>query len=132
MWQRIGTTVMGRHLFDLTNGWEGTPPAGEHIVVVSHRPRPEGWHPEASCKFVDDVGRAIMIAKELAGDRDVAITAGDVGGEAAALGLFDEVAMDIVPVVFGRGKRYFGAVRSQQLLEDPDVVTQGRRVLHLR
>lgn len=49
MWQRIGTTVMGRHLFDLTNGWEGTPPAGEHIVVVSHRPRPEGWHLEASC-----------------------------------------------------------------------------------
>src|SRR5438876_402969 len=48
MWQRIGTTVMGRHLFDLTNGWEGSPPAGEHIVVVTHRPRPEGWHPEAS------------------------------------------------------------------------------------
>jgi hypothetical protein len=26
MWERIGTTVIGRHLFDLTNGWEG--PAG--------------------------------------------------------------------------------------------------------
>src|SRR6266704_655751 len=64
MWQRIGTTVMGRHLFDLTNGWEGTPPAGEHIVVVTHRPRPEGWHPEASCQFVDDIGRAIMLAKD--------------------------------------------------------------------
>lgn len=33
MWQRIGTTVMGRHLFDLTNGWEGIPPAGEHILA---------------------------------------------------------------------------------------------------
>ncbi|MBV8715873.1 MAG: dihydrofolate reductase [Chloroflexi bacterium] len=132
MWQRIGTTIMGRHLFDLTNGWEGVPPAGEHIVVVSHRPRPEGWHPEASCHFVTDVGRAIGVAKELAGERDVALTAGDVGGQALALGLVDEVAMDIVPVVFGRGKRYFGAVDSQQLLEDPDVVIQGRRVLHLR
>jgi len=132
MWQRIGTTIMGRHLFDLTNGWEGVPPAGEHIVVVSHRPRPEGWHPEASCHFVTDVGRAIGVAKELAGERDVALTAGDVGGQALALGLVDEVAMDIVPVVFGRGKRYFGAVHSQQLLEDPDVVIQGRRVLHLR
>jgi hypothetical protein len=28
MWERIGATVIGRHLFDLTNGWEGTPPAG--------------------------------------------------------------------------------------------------------
>jgi hypothetical protein len=97
----------------LTNGWEGTPPAGEHIVVVTHRPRPEGWHPEASCQFVDDVGRAIMVAKQLAGDRDVAVTAGNVGGQALALGLVDEVAMDVVPVVFGRGKRYFGALDAQ-------------------
>jgi dihydrofolate reductase len=132
MWQRIGTTVMGRHLFDLTNGWEGTPPAGEHIVVVTHRPRPEGWHPEASCQFVDDIGRAITVARELAGDRDVAVTAGNVGGQALALGLIDEVAMDVVPVVFGGGKRYFGALDAQQLLEDSDVVIQGRRVLHLR
>jgi dihydrofolate reductase len=132
MWERIGTTVMGRHLFDLTNGWEGTPPAGEHIVVVTHRPRPEGWHPEASCQFVDDVGRAIAVAKELAGERDVALTAGDVGGQALALGLVDEVAMDVVPVVFGSGKRYFGAVEAQHLLEDSEVVIQGRRILHLR
>src|SRR5215470_7979322 len=129
VWQRIGTTVIGRHLFDLTNGWEGTPPAGEHIVVVTHRPRPEGWHPEASCQFVDDVGRAIVVASELAGDRDVAVTAGNVGGQALALGLVDVVAMDVVPVAFGSGKRYFGHVDGQQLLEDPDVVLQGDRVL---
>jgi hypothetical protein len=35
------------------------------------------------------------------------------------------------PVVFGSGKRYFGPVDAQHLLEDPDVV-QGDRVLHLR
>ena len=132
MWERIGTTVIGRHLFDLTNGWEGTPPAGEHIVVVTHRPRPDGWHPEASCRFVDDVGAAIEVAKDLAGERDVAVAAGEVGGQALALGLVDEVAMDVVPVVFGSGKRYFGSVDAQHLLEDPDVVIQGRRVLHLR
>lgn len=132
MWERIGTTVMGRHLFDLTNGWEGTPPAGDHIVVVTHRPRPEGWHPEASCHFVDDVGAAIALAKELAGQRDVAVTAGDMGGQAFALGLIDQVAMDVAPVVLGSGKRYFGTVDAQHLLDDPDVVIQGRRVLHLR
>lgn len=132
MWERIGTTVMGRHLFDLTNGWEGTPPAGDHIVVVTHRPRPEGWHPEASCHFVDDVGAAIALAKELAGQRDVAVTAGDVGGQAFALGLIDQVAMDVAPVVLGSGKRYFGTVDARHLLDDPDVVIQGRRVLHLR
>lgn len=132
MWERIGTTVMGRHLFDLTNGWDGTPPAGEHIVVVTHRPKPEGWHPEASCRFIGDVGDAIAAARELAGERDVALTAGDIGGQALALGLVDEVAMDVVPVVFGSGKRYFGSLDSQRLLDDPDVVVQGDRVLHLR
>jgi dihydrofolate reductase len=132
MWARLGATVIGRHLFDLTNGWEGTPPAGEHIVVVSHRPKPEGWHPEASCHFFDDVRSAIAMAKDLAGDRDVAVAAGEMGGQAFALGLIDEVAMDVVPVVFGSGKRYFGPLGDRQLLNDPDVVIQGKRVLHLR
>ena len=45
----------------------------------------------------------------------------------------DQVAIDIVPVVFGGGKRYFGSFTgAHQLLEDPDVVIQGDRVLHLR
>jgi dihydrofolate reductase len=102
-------------------------------VVVSHRPRPEGWHPEASYHFVDGVAEAVATARELAGDgRTVGIAAGDVGGQALALGLVDEVAMDVVPVVFGSGKRYFGSVAAQHLLEDPHVVVQGSRVLHLR
>ncbi|HEY7008735.1 MAG TPA: dihydrofolate reductase family protein [Jatrophihabitantaceae bacterium] len=132
MWQSIATTVVGRHLFDLTNGWEGKPPAGEHMVVVSHRPKPDGWHPEASCHFFDDVAAAIAKAKELAGARTVAVAAGEVAGQALAFGLVDEVAIDIVPVVFGSGKRYFGAVDQRQLLDDPDVVIRGDRVLHLR
>jgi dihydrofolate reductase len=132
MWAGIGSMVIGRHLFDITNGWEGAPPAGEHVVVVSHRPRPEGWHPEASYHFVDDVAQAIAKARELAGDRTVAVAAGEVGGQAFALGVVDEVAMDVVPVVFGSGKRYFGRVDAQHLLEDPHVVIQGDRVLHLR
>jgi dihydrofolate reductase len=49
-----------------------------------------------------------------------------------AAGLIDEVRMDVVPVVFGSGKRYFGSVDAQHLLEDPDLVIQGNRVLHLR
>lgn len=132
LWGSIGATIQGRHLFDLTNGWEAEPPAGDHLVVVSHRPKPEGWHPEADVPFFDDVAAAVQEAKERAGDRVVAVCAGNVGGQALALGLVDEVAMDVVPVVFGSGKRYFGPVDSQQLLEDPSVVIEGDRVLHLR
>ncbi len=48
-----------------------------------------------------------------------------------AAGLVDEVRMDVVPVVLGSGKRYFGSVHAQHLLEGADVVIQGNRVLHL-
>jgi len=131
-WAEIGSMVIGRHLFDTMNGWEGRPPAGEHVVVVSHRPKPDGWHPEASYHFVGDVAAGVATARKLAGERTVAVAAGDVGGQALALGLVDEVAMDVVPVVFGTGKRYFGPMDAQHLLEDPHVVIQGDRVLHLR
>ncbi len=132
MWDSIGVIVMGRHLFDLVNGWEGQPPTGEHVVVVSHRPKPESWHPEASYFFVDSVKAAVDKAQELAGERTIAVNAGDVGSQVLAAGLVDEVAMDMVPVVFGSGKRYFGSIDGQHLLEDPHVVIQGDRVLHLR
>ena len=71
-------------------------------------------------------------AQELAGDRVVEVAAGDVGGQVLAAGLVDEVRMDVVPVVFGSGRRYFGSVGAQHLLADPDVVIQSNRVLHLR
>ena len=132
-WDEIGVTVVGRHVFDLTDGWGGTPPSGiDHVVVVSHRPAPEGWRPEAPFHFVDGVEAAVAKAQELAGDRIVEVAAGDVGGQVLAAGLVDEVRMDVVPVVVGSGRRYFGSVDAQHLLEDADAVIQGDRVLHLR
>jgi dihydrofolate reductase len=132
-WDEIGVTVAGRHVFDLTDGWGGTPPSGvDHVVVVSHRPAPADWDPEAPFHFVDGVEAAFDKAKELAGDRTIEVAAGDVGGQALAAGLVDEVRMDVAPVVMGSGKRFFGSVDGEHLLEDPDTVIQGNRVLHLR
>ena len=34
--------VIGRRLFDLTNGWDGKPAAYEHVFVVTHQP-PTDW-----------------------------------------------------------------------------------------
>ena len=132
-WDQIGVTVVGRHVFDLTDGWGGSPPGGiDHVVVVTHRPPPEGWNPEAPFHFADGIEAAMGQAQELAGDRTVEVSAGDVGGQMFAAGLVDVVAMDVAPVVLGSGKRYFGSVDAQHLLEDPDVMIQGDRVLHLR
>jgi hypothetical protein len=92
------------------------------LVDASPRPRPGG----ASGT------EAIGTARRLAAVGVVAPSAGNVAGQALTLGLVDVVAMDVVPVVFGSGKRFFGHVHAQHLLEDPDVVVQGDRALHLR
>lgn len=132
-WDQVGVTIAGRRVFDLTDGWDATPPSGiDHVIVVTHRPAPEGWDPDAPFHFIEGVDAAVALAQELAGDRIVEVAAGDVGGQVLAAGLVDEVRMDVAPVVFGTGRRFFGSVDAQHLLEDPDVVIQGNRVLHLR
>lgn len=128
----VRATVIGRHLFDITNGWNGVPAAGEHVVVVTHEPPTDWPFPDAPFTFVaDGVASAITRARALAGDGDVSVTAGDIGGQALEAGLVDEVHLDVVPVLFLTGKRFFGALAgAQQMLENPQVV-EGDRVLHL-
>ncbi len=78
------------------------------------------------------VGRAgIALAKKLAGDGLVCVTAGDLGGQAFSAGLVDEIAMDVAPVVLGEGVRFFGSHGGTVLLDDPDQVVRGDRVLHV-
>jgi len=132
-WSNAAASVIGRRLFDLTNGWNGRPPVGEVVFVVTHRP-PEDWDfPDAPFTFVlDGVASAVAQAKALAGDRTVSVCPGNVGGQAFEAGLVDEVLVDLVPVVFGTGVRSFGDYAgSPLLLENPEIV-QGDRVSHLR
>jgi dihydrofolate reductase len=108
------------------------PRNGEHVVVVTHRPADDWSHAgTAPLTFVPDVRIGIEQAQALAGDRDVTVTAGDVGGQALRAGLVDRVALSLVPVVLGSGRPFFGAGGPPELqLEDP-VVVQGKRVTHL-
>ena len=138
-WRSCGAMVIGRRLFDQTNGWNGVPSVGDRVFVVTHAP-PTDWVPSESLSaenapftFVTTgVADAVAQASEVAGDRLVAVAAGEVGGQVVAQGLADEIAIDLVPVVFGSGKRYFGNAGEEIFLEDPHLVIQGDRVLHLR
>lgn len=131
-WSGIRCAVIGRRLFDITNGWDGRPAAGGHVFVVTHEPPADWAHPDAPFTFVTGgVAEAVARAKEYAGDGEVSLTPGDVGGQAFAAGLVDEVRIDLVPVVFGAGVHYFGSwAGAPLLLDDPDIV-QGDRVTHL-
>ncbi len=130
----MAVVVIGRRVFDLTNGWNGTPAAGEHVLVVTHQPPTDWEHAEtAPFTFVDGVEKAIAAAKEFAGDRDVDVAAGQIGGQALKLGLIDQVVVNQVPVVFGSGRPFFatGGLAEPLRLENPSTIVRGDRVTHL-
>jgi len=132
VWSSIAADVIGRRMFDMTNGWNGRPAVGDAVFVVTHQPPTDWPYPEAPFTFVTDgVQSALAEAQAFAGERDVSITAGNLAGQAFQAGLIDEVRIDLVPVVLGTGIRYFGDYsESPLLLDDPEIV-QGDRVTHL-
>jgi dihydrofolate reductase len=134
IYQGMAANVIGRRLFDMTNGWDGKPAAGEHVFVVTHGP-PKDWEyaDTAPFTFVNGVAEAIAAAQEFAGDRVVDVGAGQIGGQALALGLIDQIVVNLVPVVFGSGRPFFatGALGDPILLDNPSQVVQGDRVTHL-
>jgi dihydrofolate reductase len=131
----LGALVCGRTLFDFTNGWGGLHTIGVPVVVVTHEV-PTDWveaHPDAPFQFVTDgVEAAVEKAQELAGEATVAVTAGTITRQCLELGLLDAVAVDLVPVVMGRGRPYFGELSTDAIaLGDPIQYIAGDRVTHL-
>jgi dihydrofolate reductase len=138
-WRRwtsdLGALVCGRTLFDFTDGWGGRHTMDVPVVVVTHHV-PVDWvdaHPDAPFSFVTaGVEAAVARAQEIAGDRVVAVAAGTMAGQCLELGLLDEVAVDLVPVVMGEGRPFFGKLSPADIpLVDPTVNVQGDRVTHL-
>jgi len=131
----IGCLVVGRLLFDITDGWKGEHPLGVPFVVVTHEvPTDWAWGGTGNGHFVTEgIEAAIARAKEIAGDRSIGVAAGTIAGQALAAGLIDEVAIDLVPVVLGEGHPYFADVAPEDVkLGDPTVVIPAKRVTHLR
>lgn len=131
----VACQLIGRHLFDFTDGWSGRPIVGDRVFVVTHRDADEwqGRYPDAPYTFCrDGIEDAVRQASEHAGDGTVLVCAGEVGGQVVAAGLADELAVDLAPVFLGEGKRFLGSLTDEIVLDDPQAVVQGERVLHLR
>ena len=110
------------------------PANGEHVFVVTHE-EPTDWEYRETAPFTfvtDGVRSAVEQARAFAGDRDVSVTAGQIGGQALREGLIDQVVLNLVPAVLGTGRPFFGTggMAEPLLFEDP-VVVQGKSVTHL-
>jgi dihydrofolate reductase len=130
----LGVLVVGRELFDVTDGWHGRHPLGVPVVVLTHDP-PGDWSYPGSEDFhfvTDGIAPAIDRAQRIAGDRTVGLAAGTVARQALDAGLLDEVAIDLVPVLMGSGRRFFGEGPAPMRFGNPTSVVVGDRVTHLR
>ena len=103
------------------------------LFLVTHQPPPS--RPTADAPFTavpEGVAAAIGQAKAIAGDKAVALAGPTIIQQALDLGLVDEIAVDLAPVLLGEGIRFFGELaRAPLFLDDPQVI-QGTRVTHLR
>lgn len=132
---QLGALICGRTLFDFTDGWNGRHTMDVPVIVVTHE-TPSAWidaHPDAPFTFVTDgVEAAVQQAQAIAGDRIVAVTAGTIARQCLELGLLDAVAVDLVPVVMGEGRPFFGQLSLDDVpLGNPTVCIPSDRVVHL-
>jgi dihydrofolate reductase len=126
-----GATVVGRRLYDITNGWDGHPGGEVPMVVLTHRP-PHDWpRGGVPIHFETSVEAAVAKARELAGDQDVSIAGATVTRGCLDAGLLDVIHVSLVPVVLGAGIPWLAGARGPVRLSDPEV-TEDRGVTHLR
>jgi dihydrofolate reductase len=125
----IGALITGRHLFDITQGWGGTHPVGVPVVVITHEP-PADW-PHENFTFVDSVEKAVQVARDLAGDKNVVIASAKIAQQCLEAGLLDTVAVDQVPVLLGAGIRWFENLSTAPVRLSTPTVVEGDGVTHL-
>ncbi len=127
----VGALICGRRVFDLTGGWGGKHPIGCPVFVVSHSV-PEGWpRPDSRTTFYPDPMAALEAARAAAGERDVAVATPTLTQQYLDAGVLDAISVALIPVLLGRGIRFFDHLAKTPIrLGDPSV-TAGKAVTHL-
>lgn len=130
---RVGATVVGRRTYDDSGGWGGRLPFAWPFFVVTHDP--PGNAADLPFTFVTDgVARAVELAEDAAGEKNVTIMGGKIARQCLAAGLLDEIYLDLVPVVLGDGVPMFedgDAVQFEltKVVEAPGVTHVSYRVV---
>jgi dihydrofolate reductase len=131
---------MGRRMFEGGEiPWGDEPPFRAPVFVVTHRPR-EVLERRGGTSFTfvtDGIDRAVELAKEAAGGKDVAVAGGGtLVRQMLAAGLIEQLELHIAPVLLGDGQRLFdaslglGAAEGIELI--PTRVVETPEVTHIR
>lgn len=132
-WGMIGAIVTGRRDFDVSEAWGGQPPFSVPTFIVTHRV-PQAWVGEGS-PFIfvtEGVASAVARAREAAGARNVAVSGTQIVKQCLEAGLLDEIQIDLVPLLLGKGIRLFNSLECEPIALQNIGVVAGVGVTHLK
>ena len=134
--ERIGVNIMGKRMFEQGEAsWPEEAPFHTPVYVLTHQKR-EPWARPGGTTFYfinDGPERALELARESAGSRDIRISGGaDVIQQYLNLGVVEELEIALVPVLFGGGRRLFENLREPAPQFRIDKVLAGPAATHLR
>jgi dihydrofolate reductase len=113
----VGAVVTGRHTAEQANHWGGNI-NGSPIFVVSRRPPDLAIANYPLVKYVSEgIASAIAQAKATAKVRNVMVHGAYTAQRALEAGVVDELQIDLIPVLFGAGRRLFDVLPSRVELE---------------
>jgi dihydrofolate reductase len=108
-----GAVLVGRRTAEQVDFYGGDH-HGVPIFVLSRRPAPPAAAKYPSVTFVaDGIESAMAQAKAAAGDKDVLVHGAYTAQKALEAGVLDELQLDQVPVLLGRGRRLFDVLPAQ-------------------
>jgi dihydrofolate reductase len=134
--ERIGANIMGKRMFDQgETAWPENAPFHTPVYVLTHAKR-EPWARPGGTTFYfinDGPERALALARESAGSRDIRIAGGaDVIQQYLNLDVVGELEINLAPVLFGGGRRLFENLREPGPRFRIDRVLDGPHATHLR
>jgi len=125
-----GAVLTGRRTFDLAGHWDGDHHDGVPIFVLTRTVPAEPAPGHA--RWVTDVGEAAARAREAAGDRDVLLHGAEAARACLQAGVLDEMALQVVPVLLGQGRRLFDDMPPEHVELELVRTLEGSGTLHLR
>jgi len=102
-----GATVVGRRTWDVAHGWGGRPPGHGPYFVLTHNPPPRDEISSAFTFVTDGVESAVRQALAASRSGQVDLMGANVIQQGLRAGLVDEIVVQIIPVLLGRGIRLF-------------------------
>jgi dihydrofolate reductase len=133
---RIGANIMGKRMFEEGEAnWPEEAPFHTPVFVLTKEVR-KPWERKGGTTFYfvnDGIERALEMAREAAGAKDVRISGGrDVVLQYLHAGLVDELSFALAPVIIGAGLRLFEGIDKSKVAVEIAEAISSPDVTHLR